>query len=109
MVISISMIFYINICGLGFTYDSFDYYAAAQSWSSNYNLINQNGSLYNFHAPLYPILISLFTGNNQLLLIVMNGVVGLTTLILLYISIRKLFENEFLFILTYMSIVLDFL
>lgn len=107
MVISISMISYANICGLGFTYDSFDYYAAAQSWKSKNILINHNGSLYNFHAPLFPILISIFTSGNTVLLMVMNGVVGLTTLILLSISIRKLFENEFLFILTYMSIVLN--
>ena len=57
--LSIGLIIYSTWCGIGLTYDSFDYLAAASSFQKDGILRNHNGGPYFFHAPLFPVLVSI--------------------------------------------------
>lgn len=54
----LGILIYSTWCGLGYTYDSYDYLSAARSFAAQAILINADGTPYFFHAPFFPIWIS---------------------------------------------------
>lgn len=54
----VGILTYSTWCGLGYTYDSFDYLSAARSFATHRILVNAEGTPYIIHAPFFPIWIS---------------------------------------------------
>ncbi|MCK5471174.1 MAG: hypothetical protein KAI99_21775 [Cyclobacteriaceae bacterium] len=104
---SIGLTAYSTWCGLGLTYDSFDYQAASESFRENGVFTNHNGTPYNFHAPLFPVLLSFLGEDPNTSFVLLNTVTCTFTLLLLFISTRKFFSNNFLYLLGYISISLN--
>lgn len=105
--LSALLLSYSTWCGLGLTYDSYDYLAAAESFKEDFSLLNKKGSQYTFHAPLFPVFLSLFEGYSRPLFCIVNIVICLTTLILLFRISSTYFKNKLLFLIGFTSIGLN--
>jgi len=92
---------------MGFTYDSFDYLAASRSWRIGKELLNANGSLYVFHAPLFPIILSMFSDQYIDSYIVVATAIAFVNGLLLWVTFRRYFSHPFLFIFCLSSIILS--
>lgn len=104
IVSSIGLTVYSTWCGLGLTYDSFDYLAASESFRERGILNNHNGTPYNFHAPLFPVLLSFFGDNPDKSIVLVNTIICFFTLLLLFIGARKYFKNKLLYLFGCVSI-----
>ncbi len=104
---SVGLSIYSSWCGLGLTYDSFDYLAASESFKENLKLTNRNGSPYIFHAPLFPVLLSFFGAYPNNFFPLFNTVICIVTLLQLFKLLKGYFRNKFLFLIGYASISLS--
>ncbi len=96
---SMGLSIYSTWCGLRLTYDSYDYLAAAKSFREGCILINRDGLLYIFHAPFFPVLLSFIGEYPMNFLLIVNKIICLLTLLLLFISTKKLFNSKILYLL----------
>ena len=94
--LSIGLTIYCTWCGIGLTYDSFDYLAAASSFQKDSILRNHNGSPYFFHAPLFPVLLSLLGENPLVKIKVINLLLFLMTLLTIQQIIDRHFTHRWL-------------
>ena len=101
------LVAYSTWCGPGFTFDSHDYFAASRSWRVLKELINENGSLYVFHAPLFPIFLSFIGSDFNKVYFLLNIAVCCISGTILYFSTRKLFEHHLLHVIYFASIILS--
>jgi len=104
---SVGLSIYSSWCGLGLTYDSFDYLAASESFKENLKLTNRNGSPYIFHAPLFPVLLSFFGEYPNNFFSIFNTAICIVTLLQLFKFLKEYFRNKFLFLIGYASISLN--
>lgn len=102
--ISVGMTVYGTWCGLGLTYDSFDYLAASESFRESYKLTNHNGTDFVFHAPLFPVILSFFGEKGEVGLKLLNWITCLFTLTLIFLTTRKYIQNKTLYVLAFLSI-----
>lgn len=96
---------YSTWCGLGLTYDSHDYLAAAKSFYESGLLINKNGQAFIVHSPLLPILISGLGQNPLAMLRIMNLLFFTGTMIIFRELVVKNIRNEILRWCVYFAIV----
>ncbi len=89
--LSTGLIIYSTWCGIGITYDSIDYLAAASSFQKDSILCNHNGSPYFFHAPLFPVLLSIL-GENPLVKI---KVINLLLFFIMLLTIQQIIHQYF--------------
>ena len=107
MVFSCSMVGYSTWCGAGFTYDSQDYFAASRSWRLAKELLNDNGSLYVFHAPLFPIILSAIGENFSKVYFILNLTICCLSVSLLCFTTRSFFHNSILHVVFLASTILS--
>lgn len=91
-------------CGVGLTYDSYDYLAAAFSFSERWQLIDNNGKPYIFHAPLFPILISILGNDPVQKVKILNHIFYLISIIFIYLGNFRLFKNPWFSSLSILTI-----
>ncbi len=104
---SICLSIYSTWCGQGFTHDSFNYLSAAESFRHDGTLLNRNGSLYVFHAPLLPLLLSFFGENIEIIWSIVVKLISLLTLVIIYFSSFNTFRNKLLFVIAFASVGLN--
>jgi len=102
--ICLGLSIYSSWCGLGLTYDSNDYLSAASSFSSDQILLNKDGSPYSFHAPLFPIILSIMGDDPLFKIKVLNIVFLLMTMIAMLVIIRQSISNHFLIVMSFTAI-----
>jgi hypothetical protein len=88
--------FYVSICGLGLTPDSYAYIAAAQSFAKSYQFVGTDGQPYIAWAPLYPIILSFFTSNILKGAIYVQFLCMLIHFICFYQVVKKLVKNKWI-------------
>jgi len=105
--LSCLLVGYSTWCGMGFTFDSYDYFAASRSWRLTKDLFNDNGSIYVFHAPLFPVILSAFSSQYFGGYVLLNLAVCCLSCLILYFSVRKYFEHPVLLQICFASIALS--
>lgn len=94
---AVAMMLFSSWCGLGFTYDSYDYLAAANSIRAQQELLNADGSPFVFHAPLFPIVLSFF-GDQAIHLLKYANLLSLAaSMMLIGRMIRSQISNTWIF------------
>lgn len=101
--LSIGLTIFSTWCGLGLTYDSHAYLAAAESLEEN-KLTNHNEAPYTFHAPLFPVALSLLGENPSRSFLILNKFVCLFTLLLLFIISKNYFKSKLISLMLFITI-----
>ena len=96
---ALALFVYCNWCGLGLTYDSFDYLSAAKSLNEQGTLLNADGSPYIFHGPLIPIFFSFFGSEPESVLRLVHLAFFAVTLILFRSMLRSVIQDRWVFVL----------
>ena len=94
LLLSLGILIFSTWCGIGLTYDSYDYLAAATAFRNNGILLNAHGSAFLIHAPFFPVFISAL-GNNPLIILKLFNILFFgVTLIIIYLTNCRLFKNN---------------
>jgi len=80
---TVVLLLYGNWCGLGLTYDSYNYLAAAESLTASGELRMNDGNPYVVHAPLYPAIISFFGEDPERYLRFLHLVLYMSTMLII--------------------------
>ncbi len=94
--ISIGILIYSTWCGVGLTFDSYNYLSAGESLKKYGKLLMQDGSLYIVHAPLFPVFISLLGTNPILGIKAANILLFVITTFIVRAIIQNSIKNDIL-------------
>jgi hypothetical protein len=106
-ILPLGVLIYSTWCGLGLTYDSYDYLSAARSLADHGSLLNADGSLYCIHAPFFPILISIIIGKSLFPLKIFQVIIFMGSLFMIDKIIESLVVNSLLKMMAFLAISLS--